>query len=285
MEPQSKDPLSFLVDLAPEELAAALVDEPAALAFLEDRRWSGGVRCPACDSGSTYSIGGAHSKSRHLHGCRDCSQQFSWRTGSIFKGSRNSPLEIVTAAGALVGGLGSAEVVHVLEQGFGFRRPRAQRLVTDLMELRHTGAAGEYQANEAFPEGQPSEGGNDSHDSSSSPPEPPNPVEAPEFATEVDDVSSEASAPWLGQAWVRGALLAAAILLALTVFVIRSSVSEAGTGEVWVRSWSVGDDRVDVTSGPRVGESREEWVQRFDDELRELEIYFPPTKNDNNADD
>lgn len=294
METGTEDPLAFLVELSPKELADGLLGEDDALRFLESRRWPLGISCPDCNSDSTYSIGGSLSRSRHLHGCRGCNRQFSWRSGSIFKGTRNSPLVILTAAEALSSGHASADVVRLLEQGFDFRRPRAQRLVTELMELSLASQAGVELVladSDANPEDlvrPATEGPAVAAVAVSKEPgftESAQPAEA-DSSTEPLELPAMAQAEKIETSKSVGSLLFmfALVLLGATAFVsLRGNAVEAAAPETWTRSWKVGNDRFDVTSKRKAGESKEDWVQRFDAELRELEDEFPPNKEPQDA--
>lgn len=70
-----------------EELPAACADEAAAVEFLERKRWGDCPCCPECGSVGVYQMKdrktGARSK-RFLWRCRDCSKQFTVRTGTVY---------------------------------------------------------------------------------------------------------------------------------------------------------------------------------------------------------
>ena len=70
-----------------EELPAACANEPAAVEFLERRRWADAPCCPECGSVAVYKMTdrktGERSK-RFLWRCRDCGKQYTVRTGTVY---------------------------------------------------------------------------------------------------------------------------------------------------------------------------------------------------------
>ncbi|MBI1370446.1 MAG: hypothetical protein GC162_17560 [Planctomycetes bacterium] len=60
--------------------------------YLEDIRWSQGLKCPRCNSHRVYMMRGK-AFSRGLLMCRDCLKTFNVRTGTIFEDSQ-LPLQL-----------------------------------------------------------------------------------------------------------------------------------------------------------------------------------------------
>lgn len=56
-------------------------DEESARRYLEERRWHGQLRCPSCASVNIYARTGERTG---YYLCRDCSKEFTVRTGTIF---------------------------------------------------------------------------------------------------------------------------------------------------------------------------------------------------------
>ena len=69
----------------------SLSTDEKCLAYLEQMRWPGGVRCPECNGSgiSQFQAKGKTGKVRHLYQCLDktCRYQFSATTGTIFHDS------------------------------------------------------------------------------------------------------------------------------------------------------------------------------------------------------
>ncbi|GBU24416.1 hypothetical protein R83H12_01046 [Fibrobacteria bacterium R8-3-H12] len=59
-------------------------DEKAAVAYLEEKRWGGSVKCPRCGS---HKIG-AFGKDKSQHRCNNCHKPFNVKTNSIFEHSK-----------------------------------------------------------------------------------------------------------------------------------------------------------------------------------------------------
>ncbi len=72
-----------------DELPKACLSEPEAVAFFERKRWPDGCACPHCGSVGVYQMKGRDGErsKRYLWRCRDCSRQFTVRTGTIFEES------------------------------------------------------------------------------------------------------------------------------------------------------------------------------------------------------
>ncbi len=71
-------------------LQQATVNEPAAIEFMEQHRWSGAPACPRCGVVDVYkmtSADGTRNKDYRWR-CRGCKQMFSVRTATIFEESR-----------------------------------------------------------------------------------------------------------------------------------------------------------------------------------------------------
>lgn len=77
-------------ELAKSELIAALPlacsNEQAAVEFLEARRWPTGAKCPECESSSVYQLRKKETgeRNRFLWRCKECSRQFTVRTGTVY---------------------------------------------------------------------------------------------------------------------------------------------------------------------------------------------------------
>lgn len=74
-----------------EKIPAACANELRAVEFLEEQRWGESVYCPHCGSVDVYKMTdkktGARNK-RFLWLCRDCKDQYTVRTGSVYAESR-----------------------------------------------------------------------------------------------------------------------------------------------------------------------------------------------------
>jgi transposase-like protein len=74
-----------------QQLPVACADEAAAAEFFEAKRWPHGVACPHCGViGGSYKMTDRKTglrNSRFLWRCRDCSKQFTVRTGTILEES------------------------------------------------------------------------------------------------------------------------------------------------------------------------------------------------------
>jgi len=77
-----------------EALRYASVDEPKAVAFLEDERWGGNATCPLCGSVIVYKMmtGDVRNKDYRWR-CKDCKKMYTVRTGSVLEESR-LPLKV-----------------------------------------------------------------------------------------------------------------------------------------------------------------------------------------------
>lgn len=73
-----------------EELPAACASEPAAVEFLERKRWGDSPCCPKCGSVNVYKMtdrATGERNTRYLWRCRDCAKQYTVRTGTIYEES------------------------------------------------------------------------------------------------------------------------------------------------------------------------------------------------------
>lgn len=71
-------------------LREASLSEPAAVEFLETRRWGSSPACPRCGSVDVYQMrsrDGARNKDFRWR-CRDCKRMYTVRTGTVFEESR-----------------------------------------------------------------------------------------------------------------------------------------------------------------------------------------------------
>lgn len=79
-------------DLNMATLAPLFVNEDAARAFVEKRRWPNGAICPHCEHTETYPLKakeGSKSPVRPgVHKCKKCRKQFTVRVGTIFEDSK-----------------------------------------------------------------------------------------------------------------------------------------------------------------------------------------------------
>jgi len=73
-----------------EALKNASVDEAKAVAFLEKQRWADCPACPRCGSVGVYQMKGRDGERNkdYRWRCRDCSQFFTVRTGTVFEETR-----------------------------------------------------------------------------------------------------------------------------------------------------------------------------------------------------
>lgn len=67
---------------SPVHLEDALPNQHSARTFLEGRRWSDGVRCPACDEGVRITA-----RKGGYYRCNACGRDFTVRTGTILERS------------------------------------------------------------------------------------------------------------------------------------------------------------------------------------------------------
>lgn len=72
------------------EVPRACADEAAAVEFMEKRRWGDSPCCARCDSTNVYKMMGRDGEREKSHRwrCRDCSRQYSVRTGTVMEESR-----------------------------------------------------------------------------------------------------------------------------------------------------------------------------------------------------
>lgn len=73
------------------DLPVACADEAAAVAFMETRRWGDSPACPCCGSVAVYQMKDSKTGERQANfrwRCRDCKQQYTVRTGTVFEESR-----------------------------------------------------------------------------------------------------------------------------------------------------------------------------------------------------
>lgn len=69
-------------------LKAAAISESAAVAFMEQQRWSDAPACPRCGDVNVYKMTGAAGHKDARWRCRGCRKMFTVRTGTIFEESR-----------------------------------------------------------------------------------------------------------------------------------------------------------------------------------------------------
>lgn len=78
-------------DTISQELPLACSNEPAAVEFLEKRRWNGSPCCPKCGSVDVYQMKDSQTGERQKDfrwRCKDCKSQYTVRTGTVFEESR-----------------------------------------------------------------------------------------------------------------------------------------------------------------------------------------------------
>jgi transposase-like protein len=90
--PKKKPPTGTDADLNLSTLSRLFVDEDAARAFLESKRWPNGPVCPHCQGKEAYSLKakeGSKSPVRPgVYKCKACRKQFTVRIGTIFEESK-----------------------------------------------------------------------------------------------------------------------------------------------------------------------------------------------------
>ncbi len=136
-----------LIDL---KQAAGLQTEQECIAYLENLRWPGGVRCPVCghDRISRFQTKGKTGKVRHLFQCleKECRHQFSPTTGTIFHDS-HLPLKKWFTAIDLVSNAGGALSVNQLRQPLEVQYKTAKNIVG---RIQHALEAGTIETGEAM---------------------------------------------------------------------------------------------------------------------------------------
>ena len=73
-----------------KNIPLACADETTAVEFFEKQRWGNSPCCPHCQHANVYKMEGRDGfrNKRYLWRCRQCGDQFTVRTGTVYEDSR-----------------------------------------------------------------------------------------------------------------------------------------------------------------------------------------------------
>lgn len=254
------------------ELAAAT--DRAALELIEAERWPTGPSCPNCAGEGVSRMTGARSIGRNLWRCADCGGQFSWRKGTEFSASVNTPRQIAFVALGRARGQEATVTVRELQLEFGFGTGRAIKLA-ELLSPAH--------ALDPLPEV--------AQDPYCPPPRldvalPAQAAAEPEttatpLVVELNEAGAPASASggkarWWGHRVARAAVSAAALLAVLGTLAFRGGPTAEAEAERKHVCWVHAGVPVELTGSRLTSEDQYEWRDRFLCKLKAAQDEFPP---------
>lgn len=157
-----------------EALRIAAVDDAAAVAFLEARRWGdSGAACPRCGSTNVYQMRDAKTGGRNKDcrwRCRDCKRMFTVRTGTIFEESR-LPLRVwchaLWRACSSKKGVSALQISRECEISYKSALFLMHRIRAGVADLAAPKLSGDVEADETYVGGKPRNrrpGGQGQHD-------------------------------------------------------------------------------------------------------------------------